>query len=61
MTTHLLECMLWGFLMKTVLNIVIKSENTQANFDGKTWSIIEGNDSKEIQKYFNHIDKYDAP
>lgn len=48
-----------GFSDEEVLNIVIKEENIQANYNGKTWSVIEGNDSKEIQKYFNHINSYD--
>ncbi len=48
-----------GFSNEEVLNIVIKEENTQANYEGKAWSVIEGNDSKEIQKYFNHINSYD--
>lgn len=48
-----------GFSDIDVLNIVIKSENIQADYDGEKWNVVEGNDSKEIQKYFNHINSYD--
>lgn len=49
-----------GLSETDLINIVIKSEEgISVSKQNNKWTIVEGNDSKEIQQYFNHINDYD--